>query len=387
MGVMPAWATTTKESPAAAKKLTAFSFIQLTGGILIIRGCIAPFPDSLNFVLDTGSGGISLDSTTAEMLKIPTVPSDRTIRGIAGMHKVNFAYNKTLLLPGLAVDSLHFHINDYSLLSSVYGITIDGIIGYSFFKRYIIQIDYDKQMLEVFSPGYVKYPRKGYLLKPTFAGLPMQQAMVKEDESITARFYLDTGAGLCLLLSEEFCADSTLFSTKKKRFKTITEGLGGKKNMEMTVLKQFKIGPYKFKKVPTYIFDDEFKVTAYPYLAGLIGNDLLRRFNVTINYPQGEIHLLPNAHYNDPFDYTYTGLGLYADIITGDTRILDVMQDSPAAQAGLEPDDIIIAMDNHFGLNLQEYKNLLQNAEGKIKIIVKRNKELIEVKLSIKSIL
>ena len=47
-----------------AKLLTKFSFTQLSGGIIILRATIDDNKDSLNFVLDTGSGGISLDSET-----------------------------------------------------------------------------------------------------------------------------------------------------------------------------------------------------------------------------------------------------------------------------------------------------------------------------------
>ena len=84
----------------------------LTGGIVTFKATVSNFPDSLNFILDTGSGGISLDSSTAARLKIPLKDSERTIRGIAGIRKVQFAYDHTLHLPGLDVDSLDFHIND-----------------------------------------------------------------------------------------------------------------------------------------------------------------------------------------------------------------------------------------------------------------------------------
>ena len=48
-----------------------------------------------------------------------------------------------LLSRACEVDSLDFYINDYEILSSVYGEKIDGVIGYSLFSRYIIKIDYD----------------------------------------------------------------------------------------------------------------------------------------------------------------------------------------------------------------------------------------------------
>lgn len=371
--------------PKMATSITKFPFYQLTGGVIVLRATIDDKPDSLNFILDTGSGGISLDSLTVRYLDIPTTPSERTIRGIAGMRTVHFAYNHTLNLQGLSVDSLHFHINDYDLLSAVYGIRVDGIIGYSFFSRYIVKIDYDKQEMEVFTIGTYKYPKGGHMLHPTIAGLPMQYAEVRESKRHRSRFFLDTGAGLCLLLSDEYCKDSSLISPKRKRFKTVTQGLGGSKEMEMTVIKEFKLGPYKFRKVPIYIFEDDYNVTSYPFLAGLIGNDLLRRFNTVINYAAREFHLLPNSHYREPFDYSYCGMGLYSS----GTEIIvsDVLPGSPADEAGLKAGDVVISMNNNLSNNLVLYKGILQLTGSKIKMIIKRNEKLIETKMAIKSIL
>ena len=44
--------------------LTSFPFRLLTGGIVLVKATLDNFPDSLNFIFDTGSGGISLDSAT-----------------------------------------------------------------------------------------------------------------------------------------------------------------------------------------------------------------------------------------------------------------------------------------------------------------------------------
>ena len=111
--------------------------------------------------------------------------------------------------------------------------------------------------------------------------------------------------------------------------------------MMLTTIKELKFGPYKFRNVPTYIFDDEYNVTSYPYLGGLIGNDILRRFNVYLNYERRDFYLIPNSHYRDPFDYSYTGLGLYW--IDGQIVVGDVMKGSPAEKAGFKVDDVIVA--------------------------------------------
>jgi predicted metalloprotease with PDZ domain len=82
---------------------------------------------------------------------------------------------------------------------------------------------------------------------------------------------------------------------------------------------------------------DVFNVTSYPFTGGLIGNDLLRRFNMIINYPHREIHLLPNGRFKEPFDYTYTGLGVY--YVDGKIMVEDVIKDSPADKAGFKIGD------------------------------------------------
>ena len=365
-------------------KITGFSFSMLSGGVIIIRAAIDNKKDSLNFILDTGSGGISLDSATVAKLGLERTPSDKTIRGIAGIKQVDFAYNHVLHFPGLMVDSLDFHINDYSLLSSIYGLRIDGIAGFSLLNRYIFKINYDNFTIEIWTIGDTKYPRGGQVLTPAFSGLPMQYLEIEDASKRLGRYYLDTGAGLCLLLSKDYASDSAIFSARRRKFITIAEGLGGKTEMELSVIKSMQFGNYRFRNVPTYVFDDEFNVTQYPFLAGLVGNDLMRRFNMILNYPQRQIHILPNTHFREPFDYAYTGLNLFAE--PEGIYIADVVPGSPADKAGLKNDDLLVSVANDLSGNLQTYKELLQDAGGIIKVIVSRNAELLEYFIKVENI-
>ena len=230
-----------------------------------------------------------------------------------------------------------------------------------------------------------KYPKGGFLTHPLLFSLPVEQARVKESSERNARFYFDTGAGLCLLLSSDFITDSSLLFTKKKKVvDALAQGLGGKALMKQSTLKDFRFGPYHFRNVPIYIFEDEYNITSYPSLAGLIGNDLLRRFNVILNYGRREIYLLPNSHYRDPFDYSYTGMNIYW--MDGIIVVSDVMKNSPAERAGLKPGDIIVSIGNNFTGNIQTYKTILQNIGEKVPIIVRRDTKLIEVSIKVQSI-
>jgi hypothetical protein len=368
-----------------SKQLTKFKFEQLTGGVILLRARFDNFTDTLNFIFDTGSGGISLDSTTAEDYGLKGEPSNKTIRGIAGIRNVSFLNNRKLHLPGLTIDSLNFHINDYSILYAVYGIRIDGIVGYSVLNRYVVKIDYDSSKIEFWSRGAFKYPRGGFLLRPQINTIPVQTLRVKDEATVTARFLYDMGAGLNMMLSSDFLKDSSLLGKKRKLFAKEAEGLGGKIDMHMTVIREVRLGPYRFRRVPIYVFEDTYNITSYPYLGGLIGNDILRRFNVILNYEKRDIYLVPNSHYGEAFDYSYSGLELY--YVDGRILVGDVAKNSPAEACGLIEGDVVVAVNKNFSQNLQQYKAAIQTPNQKLKLVVQRNGELKEFELKVKSIL
>lgn len=364
-----------------ARFITKFPFTQLIGGVILITAQFDTIKEPFNFILDTGSGAISLDSTTVEEFAIFNTPSGKSVRGIAGVREVNYSPNHSLTFPGLVVDSLDFYINDYDLLTSVYGIKIDGIIGYSIIKQFIIKVNFDSLRLEFYSPGEIKYPRGGRTFHPSFTALPIQGLTIEDGRRIRPKFYIDTGAGLSLLLTEQLASDSSFFKKKRKPLPILAQGLGGKKPIMITVSKKVKIGPYTFRKVPTHILDDTYNVISYPFLGGLIGNDLLRRFNMIINYPAKEIYLKPNSHYKDVFDYSYTGMNLYN--IGGVIEIQDVAVNSPAMKAGLQDGDVVVAVNKNFTNNIQIYKDLLSRAKTTVPMIIIRNDQLIDIKLKV----
>jgi hypothetical protein len=211
------------------------------------------------------------------------------------------------------------------------------------------------------------------------------QAMrLRDDAVIYSRFLYDMGAGVCMLLTRDFINDSVFLNKKRKRYIKEGEGLGGKIDMELTVIREVKLGPYRFKNVPVYIFDDVYNVTSYPYLGGLVGNDILRRFNVILNYDKKDIYLTPNTHFIEPFDYSYSGVELY--FIEGMILVGDVAKGSPAEACGIKEGDEVIAVNKNFSQNLNQYKIALQAPNEKVKLIIRRDGELKEFEFKVKSI-
>ena len=350
--------------------LETIPFKTYVGGVIVIEAKLDSVDRTLNFILDTGSGGISLDSTTCEDLNINLRKSDTIVSGIAGARKVSFAFNRKLITCKLITDSLNFYVNDYSLLGSVYGERIDGIIGYSFLSRYILNINYDSANIKIYSPGNYKYDSRGTVLRPNFSKLMAMPLAIKDKEKLISNFYLDTGAGLCLLVTEQFLKSSGLLLSRRKPVDTQVQGLGGKKIMRLTVIKTLKIGPYLFRNVPTNLYNDETNVTSYPYTAGLLGNDIMRRFNTILNYPKRELHITPNSYYTDKFDYAYTGLSLYD--YQNKIIIDDIVEKSPAEKAGLKNGDELISVGTNVSGKIQQYETILQKTDEQILLIIRR---------------
>jgi hypothetical protein len=132
-------------------------------------------------------------------------------------------------------------------------------------------LDFDSLTITVYRPGEMEYPRGGSILRPAFTTLPIQNLTFRDSKKQNFNFFFDTGAGLCFLLSEAFAKDSSILLAKRKPFYTQAEGMGGRLQMRLTVVKMVQIGNYRFRNVPTYLYEDQFNVISYPFVGGIVG--------------------------------------------------------------------------------------------------------------------
>jgi C-terminal processing protease CtpA/Prc len=79
---------------------------------------------------------------------------------------------------------------------------------------------------------------------------------------------------------------------------------------------------------------------------GPIGNEILRRFKLILDYSRKRMWLEPNAHLTEPFASDMSGIEFDSG---GDNcrvfKVTSIAENSPAAETGIQPGDEIVAID------------------------------------------
>jgi predicted metalloprotease with PDZ domain len=119
-----------------------------------------------------------------------------------------------------------------------------------------------------------------------------------------------------------------------------------------------------------------------PYLAGNIGGGVLRRFTVTFDYRKQQIWFEPNESHGQADIWDRSGLWL--NRTRDGYRIEDVVEGSPADQAGLQVGDEVLAVDGRQAteLSLAEAREILKRAPGtRVRLRVRSGEAAREVEL------
>jgi membrane-associated protease RseP (regulator of RpoE activity) len=123
------------------------------------------------------------------------------------------------------------------------------------------------------------------------------------------------------------------------------------------------------------VLEDDGRALSTPGLAGNIGGAVLGRFVVTFDYARGAVWLAPNDRLGAPFHLDRSGLRIHTR--PRGFEIVAVMAGSPAADAGLSVDDVIVAVDGTpaSGIPLHAQRRALQEAAPGTRVAVRVQRE------------
>jgi membrane-associated protease RseP (regulator of RpoE activity) len=153
-------------------------------------------------------------------------------------------------------------------------------------------------------------------------------------------FRIDVGSGSTVDLHAPFVRRYGLDQSLGAGVDVMSGGFGGTFRTRVTRAKSLAIGPYSWTKPLVSLSGAESGAFASEDYAGNVGNQILERFKVTLDYERRMLHLEPGAAYKKPDSFTRSGLQLAK--IDGVVRIAQVVPGSPAAKARLEPGDEVV---------------------------------------------
>jgi hypothetical protein len=235
-------------------------------------------------------------------------------------------------------------------LASAMGQDIDGIIGYQFIRQFVVEVDYQARLLTLHDPKTFDYAGKGESLTIEFSqNHPVVRATVTPlgGQPVERPFVLDLGSGMALTLHSPFVAEQKLLPSAGPTVKLIgAAGAGGEVRGQVGRVTALTLGSFTLKDVLSVFSEDTAGAFANAALAGNIGAQVANRFRVFLDYGRSRIILEPASVFATPFGVASSGLALRAEGTDYRTfRIHDLLDRSPATDAGLQKDDVITAID------------------------------------------
>jgi len=118
--------------------------------------------------------------------------------------------------------------------------------------------------------------------------------------------------------------------------------------------------------------------------AGLIGAEFLQRFTVVFDNPVKLVWLTPNRSYAEPAQYDESGLRIRAEGPQFHKFVVRrIVSQSPAADAGIEPGDVIESIDNSSAeeMTLTEIRRMLCQSRARYSIGIRRGNSHLHVSL------
>ena len=304
----------------------------------------------LSFVLDTGADAAIVMTDVAKELNLTLTGAVR-VGGAGDQQQTgSLVQGATWSLVGLDGFSQPVSLAlPLRPLSAGMGQDIDGIIGGQFIRQFVVQVDYQAQAITLHDRTAFAYSGRGETVPIDFyQGHPILSASVTPlgGRPIERRFVLDIGSGMALALSSPFVAEQHLLGPQAKTVRLIgAAGAGGAVHGQVGRVESLQIGPFQLKQVVTMFSQDTGGALADATLAGNIGSQIASRFRVFLDYGRKRLILEPSPTFAAPFGVAMAGVAVRAEGADYRTfTVKEVLEDSPATEAGLVVGDVITAI-------------------------------------------
>lgn len=288
----------------------------------------------VRLLVDSGGSNVLLPNVAAAV-------GARTAAGAAG--DMSPARVKRLNLGGVVFERQAFTTLDLAaFLQRAEGADdIGGVLGAEIFRRVVVSLDYTRLRATLHDPDHYR-PKGGAATLPLVAPFKTPRVEGRIDGT-PGVFRVDTGSRGSLTLNPSFAAAHGFADRPHGIAAVIGASVTGPVHASVWRAAALTLGDIDVAGPITAVLTRNGGVLTESDAAGNIGNGILRRFNVVFDLPHRSLHLERNAAFAAPD--VYDRAGLWIERSERGLAIVDVVQDGPAAGAGLAPGDVIVAID------------------------------------------
>jgi len=306
----------------------------------------------LTFLLDSGAGsGLVLYFKAAQALGLNLQGKGKGSGAGEATFETKSVKGVSLRLPGVEMNNQTVVVFPPDKTSVGFGRVVDGVIGYTLFSRYVVELDYQAKVVNLYEPKTYEYTGSGESIPvKIMSNVSFARVKIPIDgrKPIEGDFIVDLGAArYTIIFNTPLVESQKLLAVPQKTMKEPgAEGVGGEVKLLVGRLPQLQLGRFTITDPVVHFAQDRKGVFASSEFSGVIGGELLRRFKVIFDYAHKRMILEPNGDLAAPFEYDMSGIRLRAE--GEDFKILRVrrlVENSPATEAGLHEGDVISAVD------------------------------------------
>ncbi len=251
----------------------------------------------------------------------------------------------TLGLPGVEFSDQVAVITPYSSGTSSMWEGSIGQVSATFFKHFVVDINFDTMKITLIEPGKFNYEGKGAAVqwKPMqIGGWSIPGTLHLEDgRKVPAEFMMDLGyndqAQIATGAKHNISTPKTALPASLG-FNIQREEMRG----HFARVPRIEIGGFEVKDVLASFVSAEQSDGVFHEV--MIGLGLLSRFNLIFDLSQRQLIVEPNDSFNTSFEHNMSGLSLRRGP-QGNLVVVRVHHGSPAAKAGVEEEDRILKID------------------------------------------
>jgi hypothetical protein len=335
--------------------------------------------------IDTAASATFVDDDYARRLGLETGPPVQG-RGLAGKIEAKVAEVDSIKMGAAQVKDDLVGVIDMSTLSLSGSIAPQVVIGSDFLSQFVTQIDYQNQTITFHDRGD----------RPELEFREVVVPMNVEDGRPTVEAVLNGSIKLTMVVDTSMTKTSIprKLAEALKPAKTfpgsVVMGVDGRLVRERgMLLDSLALGRLVVEKVPVS-FPSGKGVSAEASASesgdvdlGLLGNDVLSLFQVTLDYSRGELRLR-RVPFAEPSLFTMCGVGVDFEPTPTGLKVIEVVPGSSAEKQGLRIGDVVLSV-NGLAVSQDNFRQALDQFYGpagtKIKLSVKRGDQTLDVEV------